>query len=233
MWIPKQPGEWDSLADMVTPERAKDEQNPRRLVVMFEKHESPYKWLLNTYDVSEETGYTFKSAEKFDCAPKRGGTGRSLFIVNHWIQPGGPPDPIVAARTNSEKTLTQRVDDCIETRGRIPNVIAVNFTSSGDLFKTVRRLNGAIARQSGLTSRLEDVISFVENFDAKTKKEAKGVAEAMRSIQRVKRLPRVTAKQALELLGPVADQIPAPSGLSEIVDPSVPTREEQAAESKP
>ncbi len=233
VWIPKRPGQWATLNDMIVPKRATDDQNPRRLIVMFEKHESPYKWLLNTYDVSEETGYTFKSADKFDCVPNRGKTGKSLFILNHWIQPGGPPDPIVAARTNSQKTLTKRVDECITARGKFPNVIAVNFTSSGDLFKTVRRLNGALARQSGLTSRLEDVISYVENFDAKTKKEVKEVAQAIRSIQRVKRLPRVTTKQAQKLLGAVADQIPAPSGLSEIVDPSVPTRAEQAAGSNP
>ena len=59
--------------------------------------------MLDTYEISEETPFTFASAADFDCSPRRGGTGKSLLIVNHWIQPGGLPDPVVADRTNSEQ----------------------------------------------------------------------------------------------------------------------------------
>jgi hypothetical protein len=230
VWIPKRPGHWDTLNDMVLPKHESDEQNPRRLIVMFEKHESPYQWLLNTYGVSEETGFTYKSAATFDCAPtKRGGTGKSLFIVNHWTQGGGLPDPIEASRTNSEATLTKRVDECITERQKLPNVLAVNFTASGDLFRTVRRLNSAIARQSGLTSRIQDTIAYVNNFEATTEKEKKEVKAVLRSIDRLRRLPHVSEQKARELLGPLADSIPPPSGLEELVDPSVPTRAEQTA----
>ena len=89
VWQPKKMGKWPTLYNMVVPPNPKDEQNPRRLIVMYEKHKSPYKWLLNTYKVSEETNFFYKSAAKFDCLPKRGGTGKSFFIVNHWINPGG------------------------------------------------------------------------------------------------------------------------------------------------
>jgi hypothetical protein len=230
VWVPKQPGRWPSLYDMVVPKNASAEQNPRRLVVMFEKHKSPYKWLLNTYEVSEETGFTYKSAAHFDCAPKRGGTGKSFFIVNHWIQPGGAPDPLLAAKTNSSKTITGRVATCIAQRHKIPNAIAVNFTASGDLYKTVRTLNAAIARQSGVTGRIQDLISYADNFAPTTKAEAKERAAVRRSIRHLKRLPRISETRARALLGLLADQLPPPPAISKLVAPSVPTRAEQAAE---
>src|SRR5262249_7406180 len=111
VWVPKQPGTWPSLYDMVHP-RDDQDQRRRRLIVEIEKHKSPYHWLLNTYKVSEETNFTYRTAADFDCAPKRGGTGKSLLIVNHWIQPGGVPDPILAAKTNSRDTIDRRVQEC-------------------------------------------------------------------------------------------------------------------------
>src|SRR5262245_36464432 len=80
VWRPKVPGEWPSLLDMVQPAKGQDQKH-RRLIVMFEKHKSPYKWLLNTYKVSEETPFGFASPNKFNCAPNRGGTGKGFFIV--------------------------------------------------------------------------------------------------------------------------------------------------------
>ena len=78
--------------------KGKAEQNPQRLIVMYEKHKSPYKWLLNTYQACRRRRATASSPpSKFDCAPNRGKTGKSFFIVNHWVDAGGTPDPIEAA----------------------------------------------------------------------------------------------------------------------------------------
>jgi hypothetical protein len=232
VWTPKQPGEWPTLLDMVEPKHKKDEQNPRRLIVMFEKHTSPYKWLLNTYAVSEETGYTYPSAAKFDCAPNRGKTGKSFFILNHWINPGGAPDPIVAGNTNSTKTLTQRFEQCAATRDRLPNAISVNFTTSGDLFKTVRRLNAAIALHAGVTARVDDVTAYVKAYRDSpgiSEKERKQANKIVRSISRLHRLPPISAKKARALLGPFADRPIVAPDLGKLVDPSVPTRAETDA----
>ena len=68
----------------------------------------------------EETPFTYRSAADFDCEPNRGGTDKSLLVVNHWIQPGGLPDPVVADRTNSAATITKRFEDCIATRHKLP-----------------------------------------------------------------------------------------------------------------
>jgi hypothetical protein len=229
VWTPKQPGQWPTLYDMVHPKQASAEQNPRRLIVMFEKHPSPYKWLLNTYKVSEETGFTYPSAAKFDCAPNRGKTGKSFFIVNHWINPGGAPDPIEAAKTNSEKTLTKRFEDCIAARGKLPNAIAVNFTASGDLYKTVKTFNAAIAREAGVTRRIDEITRYaryLRNSPSLTRQERKDLDHELKGIRALHRLPSISAKKARAVLGPLADALPTPPSLTELVNPSVPTAEQ-------
>jgi hypothetical protein len=232
VWIPKKPGEWPTLRDMVVPKNTKAEQNPRRVIVMYEKHPSPYKWLLNTYNVSEETNFSYSSAAKFDCAPKRGKTGKSFFIVNHWVDSGGAPDPVDAAKTNSEKTLTKRVQDCITTRGKLPNTIAVNFTTSGDLFSTVKMYNAAIARQSGVTQRIDDVVAYVRYLRSSTtltKKERTELKRSLKDIRALRRLPHISARKARALLGPLADSLPPAPSLTELVKPDVPTKAELEA----
>ncbi len=229
VWQPKKMGKWPTLYNMVVPSNPKDEQNLRRLIVMYEKHKSPYKWLLNTYKVSEETNFFYKSVAKFDCLPKRGGTGKSFFIVNHWINSGGIPDPVDAAKTNSEATITKRVQQCVATRGKPPNTIAVDFTASGDLYKTVRTLNSAIARQSGVTQRIDEITAaarYYRDSPLVSAKDSKFYAKTLKEIRGLHRLPRVSAKKARALLGPVADSLPKPPSLEDLVSPSVPTSAE-------
>src|SRR5262249_51217412 len=134
------------------------DENPRRVIMMSEKHADEYPWLISTYDVSQETPFTYKSISKFDCLPMRGGTDKSFFIVNHFIDPGDLPDPVAANTINSKKVLTARLQQCIAERKQIPNAIGVNFTSQGDLFDTVNRFNAAIARQSGVTAMVSKTV---------------------------------------------------------------------------
>jgi hypothetical protein len=209
VWTPKHPGEWPSLYDMVVPKNSKSEDNPRRLIVMNEKHKSPYKWLLNTYAVSEETPFSFKSAAKFNCNPKRGGTDKNFLIVNHWVDAGGLPDPVETAKTNSRATLVKRFEQCVAVRNKIPNVFAVNFTTSGDMFKTVNEFNAAIAKQSHVTPAINLTIDSIRQT-ATTKSQ-------VRSVERLRRLPRVSDRFARSLLGKFADTLKPPAALTKIV----------------
>ena len=143
---------------MVVPDGSHTEK-PRRLVVMSEKHAGEQPWLLGTYDVSQETPFTFSTIPQFNCKPNRGGTDKSFFIVNHWLRPNGPPDPVEAARVNSKKVLTARLQQCIAQRLQIPNAVAVDFTAIGDLYRTVNLFNAAIARQSGVTETVSKAVS--------------------------------------------------------------------------
>ena len=70
--------------------------------------------------MSEETPFTFTAIDDFNCNPNRGGTGKDFFILNHWLRPDGPPDPVAAGSVNSQKTLTHRMQQCITERQTRP-----------------------------------------------------------------------------------------------------------------
>lgn len=211
---PKQVG-WPSLYDMVatkTKAQEKVGERPRRLVVMSEKHPGVYPWLLGAYDVAQESPYTFTSTSQFNCNPNRGGTDKSFFILNHWLRPNGPPDPVAAAKVNSQKVLTARMQDCIATRGQLPNALAVDFTSVGDLQKTVRRYNAAVARQSGVTAIMDETVRQLRESGLETDNE----------LNALRRLPKISEKEARRLLGPLADSMPTPRALVDFADPCPP-----------
>jgi hypothetical protein len=194
---------------MVDPEQPDVDDKPRRLILMSEKHAGEYPWLLGAYDVSQETPFTFTSIPQFNCNPNRGGTDKSFFIVNHWLRPNGPPDPVEAAKVNSQKTLTARLQNCIATRGQLPNALAVDFTGVGDLYKTVRHFNAAIARQSGVTAIVNKTVRQLRASGLATENE----------VNELRRLPRISDAEARRLLGPLADSIPTPADLPELANP--------------
>jgi hypothetical protein len=208
---PKQIG-WPTLLQMVQPKHKGDEENPKRLIMMSEKHGGEVPWLLGAYDVSQESPFTFSSISQFNCNPNRGGTDKSFFIVNHWLRPDGPPDPVAAAKVNSQKVLTQRLQQCIDERQQLPNAVAVDFTAQGDLYKTVNLFNAAIARQSGVTATITKAIDQLRNrFD---------ITDAeLRELNALHRLPQISEAKARALLGPLADQIPTPPQLKDVASP--------------
>jgi hypothetical protein len=208
---PRQLG-WPSLREMVVPRGEDATENPRRLIVMSEKHPGVYPWLLGAYDVSQESPFTFTTIPQFNCKPNRGGDDKSFFIVNHWLRPDGPPDPVAAGRVNSKETLTARLQDCITTRGQLPNAVAVDFTAVGDLYKTVNLFNAAIARQSKVTPTVNETIRQMLVLGKLTDAEA----------NELRRLPKISDARARELLGPLADAIATPPDLPKLADPCPP-----------
>jgi hypothetical protein len=209
---PKEVG-WPSLIQMVKPKKKSADEKPRRLILMSEKHAGEEPWLLGAYDVAQESPFTFTSIPQFNCSPNRGGTDKSFFIVNHWLRPNGPPDPVEAAKVNSKKTLSARLQNCINTRRQLPNAVAVDFTAVGDLYKTVNLFNAAIARQSEVTPIVNETIRQLRALDKITDSEA----------NELRRLPRISEAEARKLLGPLADSIPTPPDLKELANPCPPS----------
>jgi hypothetical protein len=91
--------------------------------------------------VMSDTPYRFDQVGEFSCAVGRGAPDNSLLLVNHWLTVD-PPNPAVAAKVNAGDVLRERAAACREERGRLPNIIAVDFYASGDLFEVVDELNG-------------------------------------------------------------------------------------------
>ncbi len=125
--------DWPTLREMI-------ERN-ERVVVFGEQGGPPPDWYHHFWDYAEETRYSYRSPEEFDCAPNRGGVDKPLFLLNHWIARRAP-DRVDAARINAYDFLLNRALACAEERGHMPNFIAVDFYGIGDLFRVVDTLNG-------------------------------------------------------------------------------------------
>ena len=125
---------WPTLREMVE----KDE----RVLVFAENNAEGVPWYHETAGVIQETPYFFKDPSEFSNAPNRGGTSGSLLLMNHWIQTAPAPLPSNAEIVNAYDFLLKRARACKRERGMIPNLVAVDFYGTGDLFKVVRALNG-------------------------------------------------------------------------------------------
>jgi hypothetical protein len=94
------------------------------------------------FETIQETPYTFHTPAEFSCVANRGGTAGSLFQINHWIETTPMPKPSNAAVVNAYDSLLGRARECEKERRKLPNIIAVDFYRTGDLFRVVNTLNG-------------------------------------------------------------------------------------------
>lgn len=127
-------------------------------VVMFAEQESAgVSWYHNAYDGNVmETPYTFLANEanpdgglndpaqlNDTCRPNRGSDPSPLFLMNHWASNnGGIGFPEKASLSNARNVIVDRARACETRRGKLPNIIAVDFFGQGDLIGAVRELNG-------------------------------------------------------------------------------------------
>jgi hypothetical protein len=126
---------WPTLREMI-------EQN-KRLLVMAENDGSGPAWYHPGFVLTQETPYRFHSPEDFRCDPNRGSPESPLFLMNHWIEKL-TPSVADAEVVNKYDVLLKRALLCEEKRGMIPNLVAVNFYSRGDLLRVVDALNGVM-----------------------------------------------------------------------------------------
>ena len=114
----------------------------QRVVAFLESGKPGIDWLHPAFEAIQETPYRFLKPAQFSCAPNRGGSKGSLFQINHWIETAPTPKPSNAVIVNAYDFLLKRAEKCARERSRLPNIIAVDFYRTGDLFKVVKNLNG-------------------------------------------------------------------------------------------
>lgn len=129
---PGQPN-WPTLRELI--------QSRRRVIVFLESGRPGVAWLRPAFSSVRETPYTFHSPNEFTCIANRGGNGGSLFLLNHWIDTTPAPRPSNAAIVNSFPVLSTRALQCAKERDHLPNIVAVDFYRTGDLFRVVDQLN--------------------------------------------------------------------------------------------
>ena len=124
---------WPTLGEML--------DSGRRVVVFAERHGGTPAWYSPLYRYAMETPFTFRSATAFSCAPKRGGTGKRLFVMNHFITRAAPSRSD-AAVVNARAAIVARARRCERSRGRLPNFVQVDFATLGDVNGAIDKLNG-------------------------------------------------------------------------------------------
>jgi hypothetical protein len=123
---------WPTLGDMI--------DSGRRLVVFAEQADGPATWYRNFYRYGMETPFAFRSPGEMSCVPHRGGTGKRLFLLNHFITNNGG-SRLDAGEVNSRRYVLDRVHRCERERGHPVNFVAVDYTTIGDAGSAVDTLN--------------------------------------------------------------------------------------------
>jgi hypothetical protein len=133
-WDPDEPP--PTLAEMIS--------SGKNVLVLAENGDGDAApWYVPAWDGAlEDTRYDFDGIDDFSCSRQRGEEGSSLFLLNHWI--AGDPDSGVAAEANAMDVLGERAEHCAEERQHVPNIVAVDFATKGDLIEVVDRLNRLI-----------------------------------------------------------------------------------------
>ncbi|GIU88365.1 MAG: hypothetical protein KatS3mg009_2880 [Acidimicrobiia bacterium] len=126
-------GEWPTLGEMI--------DRGERLVVFAENSGPPPGWYASAFDVIADTPFGFAEPEDMSCAPNRGPADAPLFLMNHWLTRAAP-DRKAAALVNTREAVVERARRCAAERGRLPNLVAVDFFTIGDVRGAVDVLNG-------------------------------------------------------------------------------------------
>jgi hypothetical protein len=116
----------------------------QRLVVFGENDTTGVAWYHPAFDSIQETPYTFHAVQDFNCKPNRGGSTAPLFQINHWIETTPTPKPSNAAIVNAHDFLLARARQCQKDRGKLPNILAVDFAMTGDVVAVAAEMNGVV-----------------------------------------------------------------------------------------
>jgi hypothetical protein len=133
---------WPTLEQLAT--------TNQRVVTFLESGRRGVDWLYPAFESIQETPYRFRQVAQLSdasCVAHRGGTTGSLFQLNHWVETPPAPRPSNAAVVNAYDFLLHRAEVCARARAHLPNIIAVDFYRTGDLFEVVKHLNGLDANR--------------------------------------------------------------------------------------
>lgn len=129
---PGQP--WPTLGQMI-------EAN-QRLVVFTERRAggADAPWLMQAFDWIQDTSYSNPTQASLGCERLRGTDASPLLLINNFLTRFDTR--VTDSRTiNSASALLPYVQRCERERGMLPNFVAVDFYSQGDVFGVVDALN--------------------------------------------------------------------------------------------
>lgn len=127
----------------------------QRVVMLAQSDVGDVPWYHLGYDgPMMETPYSFEATPESPfgglddpsqlnetCRANRGLEGSPLFLMNHWVTTGVTPEPGKAAVVNTKEAVVDRARACEARRGKLPNIVAVDFFGQGDVIAAARNLN--------------------------------------------------------------------------------------------
>lgn len=113
-------------------------ESGKRVFVSAENNSGEFDWYHDAFTFVQDTEFKFESVADFDCELNRGEPGSPLLLVNHWVSPVSPTG---SEEANQAAVLQDRFADCVEVRGMVPALIAVDFYERGDLLEFVAAVN--------------------------------------------------------------------------------------------
>ena len=91
----------------------------------------------------QDVPYDYDSVEALtapgSCRLLRGSPTAPLLLLNHWISPASER---ASALANADDVLGRRVHRCARVRDQVVNLVAVDFSETGDVLGVVNGLNG-------------------------------------------------------------------------------------------
>ena len=128
---------------------------------------------------------------------------KSFFIVNHWLRPNGPPDPVAAGQGQlAEDAHRIACSSASPSDGSCPNVLAVDFTSAGRSAQ-----DGPEVQRGGRPPVGRHRDHGRDRASAAGERHHRPTTE----LNALRRLPKISEKEARKLLGPLADSMPTPA----------------------
>lgn len=125
----------------------------QRVVMLAESDSGNVPWYHLAYDGALiETPYSFATTAALtspadldlSCRANRGKAPAAMFLMNHWVYDSTTAIPLIADAgvVNTKEAIVTRARACQTERGRIPNLIAVDFIGTGDAVGAIWELNG-------------------------------------------------------------------------------------------
>lgn len=114
-----------------------------RLVVFSDQRDDTIPWYHYCWDYAVETPFSNSDTTDFTCTYNRGNPSNSLFILNHFLTVPviGVGDTARAHIANTNPYFINRVLNCSQATGKIPNFLTVDFYDIGDVFAVADSIN--------------------------------------------------------------------------------------------
>jgi len=122
-----------------------------RLVVFASTADSGADWLLPRQSLLWETGGNWPSLSAMNCNPAVGDASRPLYLVHQNLVDGidggnlETASRALASEANDFSAAMQRLQNCQAQFNRVPNFVAVDYSSVGDVVGATQVLNGVRA----------------------------------------------------------------------------------------